>query len=145
MSDVFSKRKRSQIMQSVRGKGNRSTEGRIRYRLVSSGLSGWRLHASDITGKPNFAFPQEKVAVFVDGCFWHGCKTCRNLPATNRKFWAEKIHSNKLRDRTVTAQLRRDGWATVRFLEHDVRSQPNNCVSQIYSIVRDRSASASYS
>lgn len=145
MSDVFSKRKRSQVMQSVRGKGNRSTEGRIRHRLASSGLSGWHLHATGIIGKPDFAFPKERVAVFIDGCFWHGCKTCRNLPATNREFWAEKIRSNKLRDRIVTSRLRRDGWAIIRFWEHDVRLQANSCVSRIHSIVRDRSASASYS
>src|SRR3990167_1951072 len=121
MSDVFSKRKRSQLMSAVRSKGNRSTEGRLRYRLVSAGVSGWLLHDQRVIGKPDFVFPRGKLAVFVDGCFWHGCASCRNIPVTNRKFWKRKILANKKRDQNVKATLRKSGWRALRFWEHEVR------------------------
>ena len=131
MADVFSKQKRSSIMSANRGSGNKSTERRLRARLAAAGLSGWRINARDIFGKPDFVFVQEKLAIFVDGCFWHGCKQCRTIPATNRKFWEKKIEGNKTRDRLVTRQLRRDGWTVIRFWEHQVRREPQKCIAKI--------------
>ncbi len=118
MSDVFSKAKRSEVMAAVRGRGNRSTEWRLRARLVSSGLAGWRVNAVDVLGKPDFAFDEAKVAVFVDGCFWHGCRRCRNIPETNQEFWSNKIGKNKKRDQKVTRLLKKSGWQVIRFWEH---------------------------
>ena len=140
MSDVFSKRKRSQIMRAVRGRGNRSTEERLRYRLVSAGFSGWCLHDEKIVGKPDFAFPGAKLAVFVDGCFWHGCRTCRTIPTTNREFWNRKIRDNKKRDRKVATVLKRKGWRFLRFWEHDVRRDPDRCLKEIGFAVQKRGA-----
>ena len=136
MSDVFSKQKRSEIMRSIRGRGNRSTEGRLRYRLVAAGVSGWRLHDGNIAGRPDFTFPRRKVAVFVDGCFWHGCSSCRALPKTNRKFWETKILANKKRDRTASGALKKSGWNAVRFWEHEVRRRPEYCLKKIVYAVR---------
>jgi len=70
--DTVSKAKRSKIMAAVKGKGNRSTEWKIRSRLISAGVSGWRLHNKSIFGIPDLAFESQKVAGFLDGCFWHG-------------------------------------------------------------------------
>ncbi len=131
MTDVFSKKKRSQIMSANRGSGNKSTEWRLRARLARIGLSGWRVNVHDIFGNPDFVFDRECVIVFVDGCFWHGCKTCRNIPSTNRKFWKEKIEGNKRRDKAVTRKLRRSGWAVIRFWEHQVRREPQVCIEKI--------------
>ncbi len=131
MADTFSKQKRSQIMSANRSSGNKSTEWRLRARLVNAGLSGWRVNVREIFGCPDFAFIRERVAVFVDGCFWHGCKRCRNRPATNRKFWVTKIERNKRRDKTVTRKLRKDGWAVIRFWEHQVRDIPLACIDKI--------------
>lgn len=131
MSDVFSKRKRSEIMRSIRGRGNRSTEGRLRYRLVAAGISGWCLHDGNTAGRPDFSFPSRKVAVFVDGCFWHGCKSCRTVPQTNRDFWKNKILANKKRDKTTSIALKKSGWKAIRFWEHEVQHQPDRCLKKI--------------
>lgn len=131
MSDLFSKRERSRIMRSIRGRGNRSTEERLRYRLVSVGFSGWCLHDEEIAGRPDFAFPRAKLAVFVDGCFWHGCRRCRTIPRTNHEFWDRKIRNNKKRDRMVATALRRKGWRLLRFWEHEVQRNPDQCLWKI--------------
>jgi DNA mismatch endonuclease (patch repair protein) len=62
------------------------------------------------------------VAVFVDGCFWHGCPKHSTVPATHRPFWKRKLTANKLRDRRVNRTLRRKGWRVVRIWEHDLRN-----------------------
>lgn len=136
MSDVFSKRKRSQIMSVIQGTGNRSTEGRIRYRLVAAGFSGWLLHDKRVAGKPDFTFPKEKVAIFVDGCFWHGCHSCRNIPSANRSFWRRKIFSNRTRDQKVSVTLRKSGWKPLRLWEHEVRRSPEKCLKKIESLLK---------
>lgn len=131
MTDVFSKRKRSSIMSANRGSGNRSTERRLMAKLVVSKTSGWRMNAKDVHGKPDFVFDRERLAIFVDGCFWHGCPRCRNIPATNRPFWKKKIEGNKLRDAIVSRKLRKDGWSVLRFWEHQLRLELEGCFAKI--------------
>jgi DNA mismatch endonuclease (patch repair protein) len=131
MTDVFTKRKRSEIMSSVRSKGNQTTEWRVRSRLVSAGVSGWKHNATEIFGKPDFAFEEERVAVFIDGCFWHGCELCRTIPAARHDFWLEKILRNKRRDRLVNRRLKKLGWHVIRFWEHEVRKEPEKCIARI--------------
>ncbi|MHB8779135.1 MAG: very short patch repair endonuclease [Anaerolineales bacterium] len=135
MTDVFSKKKRSEIMSVIRSKGNRTTEWRIRSRLISARLFGWKVNDSGVFGKPDFVFRKEKIAIFVDGCFWHGCKRCRNIPSTNRKFWLTKIEKNQARDRLVNRTLKRDGWHVIRFWEHQVHKDPTICIRRIKMIV----------
>jgi DNA mismatch endonuclease (patch repair protein) len=112
---------RSKIMASVRSTGNRTTELALGKILWASGLKGYRKHWK-VTGRPDFAWPRLKVAVFVDGCFWHGC-SCKYLPRSNRKFWREKIESNKRRDAKVARRLRRIGWSVIRVRECRVGSE----------------------
>lgn len=138
MADVFTAKKRSAIMAANRGRGNRSTEVRLRARLVALGITGWRLNAKDVSGTPDFAFKKKKLAVFVDGCFWHGCTACKNVPATRSQFWRKKIHDNKTRDRRVTRKLRRRGWTVVRFWEHELRMNPSRCVSVITASLKSK-------
>jgi DNA mismatch endonuclease (patch repair protein) len=123
MADVFSKEKRSEIMSHIRGKGTRSTEGKLRNLLIDKGIEGWREAASDIYGKPDFVFDQERVAIFVDGCFWHGCAECRNIPESNREFWEKKIFKTKARDQEVVAKLSEEGWTVIRFWEHELKKK----------------------
>ena len=82
MTDVFSKKKRSQVMAAIRSKGNKTTELRLASILRAHGISGWRRH-QPLFGKPDFVFRRERLAVFVDGCFWHGCPQA--LPNASRK------------------------------------------------------------
>jgi DNA mismatch endonuclease, patch repair protein len=119
--DPLTVAERSVRMAKVRGKGNRSTELSVAACLIRSGIRGWKRHCSEISGRPDFYFPHEGIAVFVDGCFWHGCPSCkRNVPHARRQFWTEKINTNKRRDRTVTARLRLQGRFVIRIWEHAV-------------------------
>jgi len=74
-------------------------------------------------GKPDFVFPKFKLAVFVDGCFWHGCPKHETKPKNNRAFWFRKLSSNKARDALVTRTLRRAGWVVLRIWEHELASK----------------------
>jgi DNA mismatch endonuclease (patch repair protein) len=110
---------RSKIMAAVRSRGNTTTELPLSKLLWEAGMRGYRKQWP-VAGKPDFAWPGRKVAVFVDGCFWHGC-TCKYLPRTNTEFWRNKIEANKRRDRSVVRSLRRDGWTVIRVKECAVR------------------------
>lgn len=133
MADVFSRSKRSQVMSRIRGRGNRDTELAIVSLLRRYRLSGWLRH-QPIVGRPDFIFRKERVALFVDGCFWHGCAQHANLPVNNRKFWAKKLSDNKNRDRRVTSELRRSGWKVVRIWEHELK-RPKSVVRKIASVL----------
>ncbi|NOY83004.1 MAG: hypothetical protein GXP31_18555 [Kiritimatiellaeota bacterium] len=85
----------SRLMKQVRGKGNRTTERRFRAALAAAGISGWHTNVREIKGSPDFYFPEERLAVFIDGCFWHGCKLCGHIPQKNRPFWEAKINRNR--------------------------------------------------
>ncbi|NBT47073.1 MAG: very short patch repair endonuclease [Actinobacteria bacterium] len=107
---------RSEVMSRIRGKGNEKTELRLFRLMRAEGIRGWRRHAP-IPGRPDFSFRKQKVAVFVDGCFWHGCPKCFQLPRQNRAFWKAKIEWNRKRDRSVNGRLRRLGWKVLRIRE----------------------------
>lgn len=117
--DTFSAQKRSWIMAQVKSTGNRSTEKNLIAVLREYRLSGWRRHYP-IFGKPDFAFPREKVAVFVDGCFWHGHPRKCRVPQSNREYWLKKIGRNVARDRLVTRTLKDKGWKVIRIWEDSV-------------------------
>jgi DNA mismatch endonuclease (patch repair protein) len=130
MPDVFTPQKRSQVMARIRGKGNKETELALAILLRRNRVVGWRRHVP-ITGRPDFVFRKQKVAVFVDGCFWHCCPKHSNMPANNRLFWERKLGANKRRDRHVTATLKAAGWTVIRIWEHDIRARPGGCISRI--------------
>ena len=119
MPDVFTKQKRSQVMSRIRGHGNKETELALLGLFRRQGITGWRRH-QPVFGKPDFVFPKTKVAVFVDGCFWHGCPKHSSMPRNNRPFWRKKLAANKARDRLVNRTLRRAGWRVVRIWEHEL-------------------------
>lgn len=81
-------------------------------------------------GRPDFSFVGERVAVFVDGCFWHGCPLHANMPGSNKDFWVEKLARNRARDAIVTKTLRRMGWRVVRVWEHEMRD-PRKALARI--------------
>jgi len=113
---------RSRVMSRNKASGTRTTERKFRSLLMRSGVRGWKLgHHSGLPGSPDFLFPGSRVAIFLDGCFWHGCQRCRSIPASNRAFWGAKIQGNRERDRKVARILRAQGWNVVRIWEHDLR------------------------
>lgn len=113
----------SRTMAAVAGKRNKTTETRFRMALVRAGVAGWVLHSEDVVGKPDIYFPVERVAVFLDGCFWHGCPNCGHVPKTNRAFWRAKIARNQQRDQKATRQLRANGVSVIRIWEHDIKKE----------------------
>jgi DNA mismatch endonuclease (patch repair protein) len=107
-------------MSAIRGKHARSTERALRMALIRAGIRGWQLHPSGIPGKPDIYFPKQKTAIFVDGCFWHGCPKCGHIPKTRSNFWAAKIRGNQGRDRANTRRLRESEMAVLRIWEHSL-------------------------
>jgi DNA mismatch endonuclease, patch repair protein len=109
-------------MGRIRSRGTKSTEKRLRALLVAYGMRGWALgHDTGLPGRPDVVFSSRKLAVFVDGCFWHRCRKCRSLPVSNVGFWRTKILGNQARDRRATRELRKLGWAVLRIWEHELR------------------------
>ena len=123
--------KRSRIMRAIPSGGNRSTEVRFRLGMVRRGIRGWKLRPEGLVGNPDFYFPGIRLAVFVDGCFWHGCPLCGHIPKKNTSFWETKIHLNKLRDREKTHALRLRKIVVLRFWEHEVESYIDECVHRV--------------
>ncbi len=107
-------------MSLIRSRGNKATELRLIEIFREFGITGWRRN-QPLLGKPDFTFRRERVVVFVDGCFWHGCPKCYKRPSSNQKFWDTKIAANRKRDRFVTRELRKLGWQVVRIWQHQLK------------------------
>jgi len=134
MPDVFTKAKRSAVMSLIRGRGNKDTELALLKLLRRHGVTGWRRH-QNVFGKPDFLFRRNRLALFVDGCFWHGCPKHCKIPAGNRAFWKEKFAANKARDRRVNRELRKIGWKVVRIWEHDLAKRGAVIIRRIQSAI----------
>jgi DNA mismatch endonuclease (patch repair protein) len=144
MSDVFTKAKRSEVMSRIRSRGNKDTEVALAKLLRRNGITGWRRQTTLVVRssrreeahssirksvrassprllrvKVDFVFRQARLALFVDGCFWHGCPKHETKPKNNRVFWHRKLSANKARDRLVTRALRRANWRVLRIWEHE--------------------------
>lgn len=125
MADVFTKAKRSLVMSRIRGRGNKDTEIVLAALLRRNRIVGWRRHHA-IFGRPDFVFAKLRLAIFVDGCFWHGCPRHATQPKNNAAFWMKKLAGNRARDRLVSRTLRAKGWRVMRIWEHDLtkKNQP---------------------
>jgi len=96
------------------------------HKLIrNAGIRGLRSHLKSIPGKPDFANTQKRVAIFIDSCFWHGCKAHLRMPASNVDYWNMKITRNVRRDREVSRELRRRGWRVLRIWAHDLKASQN--------------------
>jgi DNA mismatch endonuclease (patch repair protein) len=148
MPDILTKQKRSDVMSRIRSAGNAATELRLIRIFRAHGINGWRRgcvirgpayapielrrgkqttesrrQKTRFSVRPDFVFPRLKTAVFVDGCFWHGCPKHATQPRTNAKFWREKIAGNRARDHRVNTALRKRGWTVIRVWEHELKRQ----------------------
>ena len=106
-------------MSRVRSRGNKDTEVALAKLFRRHKITGWRRHQK-IFGKPDFVFPKIKIAVFVDGCFWHGCPNHGTKPKGNAAFWKKKFARNIVRDRLVNRTLRSANWQVLRIWEHEL-------------------------
>lgn len=129
MTDVLTPAQRKFNMSRIRGRDT-GPEMKIRKMLFARGIRGYRIHYN-LPGKPDIVFIKKKVAVFIDGCYWHKCPSCFQEPETRKEFWMKKIGSNVARDEKNTRQLTEDGWIVLRFWEHEVRKEPENVVRRI--------------
>lgn len=106
-------------MSHIRGKGNKDTELATILLFRKNGITGWRRN-NKIIGKPDFLFPKNRIAVFIDGCFWHSCRRHVTYPKNNSEFWLKKLNSNKERDLQVFKLLVENNWLVIRVWEHEL-------------------------
>lgn len=129
MPDVFNQAKRSDVMSRIRSRGNKATELALVKLFRAHGITGWRRQQEVRIQKPgvrrfkvrpDFVFRKVRLALFVDGCFWHGCPKHATQPRSNAAFWRKKFAANQARDRLVNRALRRSGWHVLRIWEHEL-------------------------
>lgn len=118
MADTVSKSQRSKIMSSVRSKDTK-IEVAFRKALWKKGFR-YRKNSLKYFGKPDLVLKKFKTVIFIDSCFWHGCKKHCRIPATNKKYWINKIARNKERDREVNYYYKNSDWEIFRIWEHDI-------------------------
>jgi DNA mismatch endonuclease (patch repair protein) len=138
MADNLSPEDRRRTMQAVKSKATR-IERKLWSMLAGMRVRGWRKNAADLPGAPDVAFDELRLALFVDGCFWHGCPVCkRPLPATRRDYWQGKIERNIERARRYNQQLQQMGWRVARFWEHELLRDPRAVRRRLRTILRTR-------
>jgi len=131
MTDTVSEKKRSEIMKANKPKGNKSTELKLIQLFKQLGLKGWRRNYKIVGIRPDFVFRNKRIAVFADGCFWHG-HNCRNLtPKQNSEYWQKKIENNRIRDKQINERLERKRWKVIRVWECELEKNPQKVMRRI--------------
>lgn len=133
MVDVLTSEQRTYNMSKIRAK-NTGPEVKLRKLLSAKGIRGYRIHYN-LPGKPDIVFIKKKIAIFIDGCFWHKCPICFQEPETRKEFWMGKIQSNIDRDKKVDELLKNDGWAVIRIWEHVIKKEPEKAVKKIIALL----------
>jgi DNA mismatch endonuclease (patch repair protein) len=105
-------------------------ELRLRRALHAAGVRGWRCHVKQLPGKPDLAFTRWRVAVFVDGCFWHGHPDFFT-PGKSGDYWDAKIERTKARDRAANKALAASGWTVIRFWDFEIEDDLSRCVDDV--------------
>ena len=136
MADVFDGKKRSEIMKKVRSRNNKSTELKLIQVFRENSIKGWR-RGYPVKGHPDFVFLDKKIAVFVDGCFWHG-HDCRNTrPADHAEYWAKKRERNIRHDKEVTAMFEQRGWRVIRIWECELKKKNRELILRKIESLKD--------
>ena len=129
MADTFSFDKRSEIMKKVKSSGNKTTELQMISIFKELGITGWRRNYQ-VKGHPDFVFIERRIAVFVDGCFWHG-HDCRNTrPEDNKEYWQKKRERNIVHDQSVTKMFQDRGWTVIRIWECEFKKKNRSVLLQ---------------
>lgn len=129
MADVFTPSKRSEIMRCIKSNNNTSTELKLIGVFREMDISGWR-RKYPVKGHPDFVFLRGKVAIFVDGCFWHG-HDCRNTrPSDNYEYWEKKRARNIMNDEQITLLFRNRGWIVIRIWECELKKKNREMLMQ---------------
>ena len=134
MADVFDSKKRSDIMSKVRSNNNKSTELALIKFFKENKITGWKRNYP-VKGHPDFVFLDKKIAVFVDGCFWHG-HDCRNTrPSDNAEYWRKKRECNSKHDKEVTALFEQRGWSVIRIWECELKKMKKQILFNKISVI----------
>ncbi len=126
--DTLTKIQRSFNMARIRS-FNTSIEKKFRSLLYKNGFRNYKINAN-IPGKPDIYFPKEKIAVFIDGCFWHRCKKCFNEPKSNTEYWRKKIDRNVKNRKKIRKKLKENGIILISFWEHEIKKDLLNCLKK---------------
>jgi len=138
VADIFNKEKRSEIMSKIRGKDTK-IEILIRKRIWAKGIR-YRIHCRGVPGTPDICSKTRRIAVFLDGCFWHGCPRCsKKLPETNKDFWRKKIEENRKRRKKVLLKLREEGYKVLQFWECEIKEDPDGVAEKIAKVWENQS------
>lgn len=134
MSDNLDKKTRSKIMASIKSR-NTKIEILFRKELYGQGLRGYRVNNKNIYGSPDLVYTKYKLAIFLDGDFWHGYdwKVKGRIPP--KEYWQDKIQKNIERDNRVNEKLQEDGWKVLRFWEHEIRNNIEDCITKVKEIL----------
>lgn len=137
MTDVFDKKKRSEIMSKVKSRDTK-IEIKVRHNLYNKGIR-YRINCKDLLGKPDIAIKKYKVAIFINGCFWHGHENCKNstLPKTNFEYWDKKIKNNIIRDKNNINNLKKNGWHVFVLWECDLNANLDFIIENLYKEIID--------
>ncbi|MEK7654518.1 MAG: very short patch repair endonuclease [Patescibacteria group bacterium] len=132
--DNVSKKRRSEIMGLVKSKETKM-EVAFRKELSSRGLR-YRKNSVSYLGKPDIVFKKNKLVIFLDSCFWHGCKKHLRIPTRHKKYWVAKINRNKKRDFEVSRHYKKLGWKIVRAWEHKIKKDRSALVNKILGVLK---------
>lgn len=135
MADVFSKKKRSEIMSKIRSEETQIEQVAFKY-LRKQGIY-FQKHCKKAPGSPDIALPRKKIAVFIDGDFWHGWQFSKKRDKLPKKYWLKKIESNIQRDKKNRAKLRREGWKVLRVWEHQLKNQQKKYLKKILNLLQN--------
>lgn len=125
----------SRIMSSIKAK-NTKPELALRKALWADGIRGYRIHWKKVQGKPDIAFVKKKVAVFINGCYWHRCPFCDpSSPKTHTEFWENKFRANVERDAVKTQALINNGWKVITLWECQMKGNLSQCVTKIRALI----------
>ena len=126
MPDKLSKGQRSYNMSRIRGK-NTSPERALKKYLKKK---GYKISSVKLFGSPDIVLKRKKIAIFVDGCFWHKCRKHYIQPKTKKSFWIKKINQNVKRDKIVNRTLRKNGWKIIRIWEHEIKNSKSQMANR---------------
>lgn len=129
--------KRSQMMGAIKSKGNKTTEIKFCQGLGDANIIGWERQIK-IFGNPDIVFPLYNLAIFLDGCFWHGCPKCGHVPKTNYNYWYMKILRNKERDLQRKLALEKKGYTVLRFWEHELNHNLQECINVTKEAIEEK-------
>jgi len=133
MADTVSKKKRSEIMSTVRSKDSK-IEVDFRKAIWKAGFR-YRKNPTKYFGKPDIVLPKHKTVIFIDSCFWHGCKKHCRIPAVRRNYWMQKISKNVARDKEVVRHYKKQGWKIFRIWEHEIKGDIKTALRKITSLL----------